>query len=109
MPPLYCCNPPPLLVSKPSPPTRAARYAAANNAEGLRQLLMSGAVKSVRALDSEGRHALNIAIASNNGTEAIKLLLEVDPGGVIVYGLGAQRYERVGGGRVGTYAGLVQG
>jgi hypothetical protein len=41
---------------------------------------MSGATRTVRALDPEGRHAANLAIAANNGTGALKLLLELDKG-----------------------------
>jgi hypothetical protein len=40
----------------------------------------SGAVKSLRAMDQQGRHALNIAIAQNNGVEALSVILEIDPG-----------------------------
>ncbi|KAI8470987.1 MAG: ankyrin repeat-containing domain protein [Monoraphidium minutum] len=63
------------------PDPRLFEFAAANDAEGLRQLLLTGAVKSVRSLDPEGRHALNLAVAANNGTDAIDMLLEADPGG----------------------------
>lgn len=60
------------------PDQRLFDYAAANNTEGLRELLTSGAVRTVRAFDQEGRHALNVAVAQNNGTDAIQLLVEVD-------------------------------
>jgi hypothetical protein len=61
--------------------------AESNNAEGLRELVMSGAARTVRALDPEGRHAANIAVAACNGTAALELLLELDKGGV-GWGLG---------------------
>lgn len=67
-------------AAPPSPTLAPLVPTAANDAAGLKRLVLSGAVPSVRALDPDGRHALNIAVFENKGTDVVQLLLDIDPG-----------------------------
>ncbi|GBF91748.1 hypothetical protein Rsub_04052 [Raphidocelis subcapitata] len=63
------------------PDPRLFEFAAAGDAEGIRGLLTSGAVKSLRASDPDGRHALTLAAgAGEEAAAAVELILEIDPG-----------------------------
>lgn len=61
------------------PDPRLFELAAAGDAEGLKALILSGAIPTVRSIDPDGRHALTIAAGSGKGAAAVRLLLEVDP------------------------------
>eukprot|EP00882_Tetradesmus_deserticola_P007866 GHRQ01008280.1.p1 GENE.GHRQ01008280.1~~GHRQ01008280.1.p1 ORF type:complete len:485 (+),score=219.30 GHRQ01008280.1:147-1457(+) len=60
------------------PDQRLFDYAAGGRVEELGQLLASGAVRSLKVVDSDGQHALNMAVR-NKQDAMVQALLRIDP------------------------------